>query len=243
MAALRPHAAYVLGFTPQILGIFFNGLVVLDRARRDAEGPLAERLQGYLQDWVPSRGPEVVQNVHLCEGLLAQVGQNVGEPPQSVEAFYEWSEKVNKATYQAAKETFDAAVDPDEKARLFRVRLAQDLGQQMGDIVHTANLAGLVQALLHDSPAHPALAEQAARFGQAQRQIIAQLEKVLTYTVGYDDIQAEVTRVLGILRQVPDAGATENHALVATKLAELPGSLGLERVERLFMDAPPKTAS
>jgi hypothetical protein len=236
MPALQAHAAYLLGFTPQILGIFFNGLLILDRARRGADGVLATRIDEHLETWVPSRGPEVVQNVHICEALLAQVGRSPGEPPQTIEAFYAWSENVNRETYQSAKASFDAAADPDEKTGLFRVRLAQDLGQQIGDVVHTMNLAGLVQALLSEGPGHAALSEQAVRFAQAQRQIVAALEKVLTYTVGYDDIQAEVQRVLGVLRQAPDCGATADHARVADALTEVPGALDVARVEKLFMD-------
>lgn len=235
MASLRPHAAYLLGFTPQLLGIFFNGVLILERTRRAAEGRLADRIAWYLEDWVPSRGPDVVQNVHLCESLLRDVGRDIGEPPQSVEAFYEWSERVNRQTYQAAKESFDAAEEPNEKAARFRVRLAQDIGQQVGDIVHTANLAGLVHALLHEAPDHDALAQQAARFAEAQKQIVLQLEKVLTYTVGYDDIQDEVKRILGIARQTLDAGAITDHATAAVKLGELPGQLDVARVEKLFM--------
>jgi hypothetical protein len=235
MASLRPHAAYLLGFTPQLLGIFFNGVLILERARRDAQGRLADRISWYLEDWVPSRGPDVVQNVHLCESLLREVGREIGEPPQSVEAFYEWSEKVNRETYQAAKETFDAALEPDEKAALFRVRLAQDIGQQVGDVVHTANLAGLVQALLHEAPDHEALNQQATRFGEAQKQIVVQLDKVLTYTLGYDDIQEEVKRILAVVREAPDAGTTTDHATAAVKLGELPGQLDVARVEKLFM--------
>jgi len=237
MAALRPHAAYLLGFTPQLLGIFFNGLLILERTKRVAEGTLADRITWYLEDWVPSRGPDVVQNVHLCEALLAEVGRETGEPPQSIDAFYEWSERVNRATYAAAKETFEAAIDPTEKAQLFRVRLAQDLGQQLGDVLHTTNLASLVQALLHEAPGHEALTEQAVRFGEAQKQIIKQLEKVLTYTVGYDDIQAEVNRLLAIVRTAPDAAAAADHALVAVQLGELPGTIDVGRVEKLFMSA------
>jgi hypothetical protein len=237
MASLRPHAAYLLGFTPQLLGIFFNGVLILERTRGVAEGRLADRITWYLEDWVPSRGPDVVQNVHLCESLLRDVGRDIGEPPQSVEAFYEWSERVNRNTYQAAKESFDAATDPNEKAALFRVRLAQDIGQQVGDVVHTANLAGLVHALLHEAPAHEALAQQATRFGQAQEQIILQLEKVLTYTVGYDDIQAEVKRILAIVKKAALAGASADHATAAVKLGELPGELDVARIEKLFMTA------
>jgi hypothetical protein len=237
MPSLRPHAAYLLGFTPQLLGIFFNGVLILERTRSAAQGRLADRITWYLEDWVPSRGPDVVQNVHLCESLLREAGREIGEPPQSVEAFYEWSERVNRETYQVAKASFDAAASAHEKEALFRVRLAQDVGQQVGDVVHTANLAGLVQALLHEAPDHEALTQQAIHFGEAQKQIVLQLEKVLTYTLGYDDIQDEVRRILAIVRRAPDAGTITDHATAAVKLGELPGELDVARVEKLFMSA------
>jgi hypothetical protein len=234
---LQAHQAYLLGFTPQLLGVFFNGLLVLERVRRTAQGQLANRVEWYLRDWVPSRGDDVVSNVHLVEGMLGAVGKTAGEPPQTIEAYYDWSERVNKATYQAAKAAFDVEADPVAKTARFRVRLAQDLGQQVGDIVHTVNLASLVQALLHDDPEHEFLRAQAGRLAESQRAIIAQLDKVLTYTAGYEDIQAEVRRLAAALRAGPDAGATENHALVATKLQALLPALDLTAVEKLFMTA------
>jgi hypothetical protein len=235
MGTLSAHHAYLLGFTPQLLGVFFNGLLVLERARRTAEGGLAEHIDGYLKDWVPSRGGDVVSNVHLVEALLGTAGKDVGEPPQTIEAFYAWSDRVNKATYQAAKETFDGETDTAKKTELFRVRLAQDLGQQMGDVVHTANIGSLVQALLQEAPDHELLAAQATRLGDAQRSIVGQLEKVLSYTEGYPDIQAEVKRVIAVLRAAPDAGAKEYHALVAVGLQETVQKLDLTAVEKLFM--------
>src|SRR5258708_38504298 len=106
MDPLKAHHAYLLGFTPQLLGIFFNGLLLLERVRRSATGALAERVDGYLEEWIPSRSADVVSNVHLVESLLGAVGKNAGEPPQTIEAFYEWSKRVNKATYDAAKAAF-----------------------------------------------------------------------------------------------------------------------------------------
>src|SRR5215831_11556995 len=111
MATLKAHHAYLLGFTPQLLGIFFNGLLLLERVRRAAEGALAERTGAYLEDWIPSRSADVVANVHLVESLLGTVGRDAGEPPQTIEEFYAWSERVNKATYDAAKAAFEESAD------------------------------------------------------------------------------------------------------------------------------------
>jgi hypothetical protein len=234
MATLKPHHAYLLGFTPQLLGIFFNGLLLLERVRRSAAGALAERVDGYLEDWIPSRSGDVVSNVHLVESMLSTVGKSPGEPPQTIEQFYEWSQRVNKATYDAAKTAFDESADPDPAAR-FRVRLAQDLGQQMGDIVQLANLGALVQELLEVGPDDALLAGQASRFGEAQRSIAQQLENVLNYTAGHDDIQAQVRRVLALLAAAPAAGSSEGHALAALGLAALASQLDLAAVEKLFM--------
>jgi hypothetical protein len=234
MATLKAHHAYLLGFTPQLLGIFFNGLLLLERVRRAADGALAERVDGYLGDWIPSRSSDVVSNVHLVESMLSAVGKNAGAPPQTIEEFYEWSQRVNKATYDAAKAAFENAIELDAAAR-FRVRLGQDLGQQMGDIVQLANLGALVQELLEVGPDDPLLNQQSGRFGEAQRSITQQLENVLNYTAGHDDIQAQVRRVLALLTAAPDAGAKEGHVVAALGLAALAGQLDLAAVEKLFM--------
>jgi len=228
MATLKAHHAYLLGFTPQLLGIFFNGLLLLERVKRAAAGALGERAGAYLDGWIPSRSGDVVSNVHLCESLLGTVGRDAGAPPQTIEEFYAWSERVNKQTYEAAKAAFEQGGD-------FRVRLAQDLGQQVGDVVQLANLGLLVQELLEVAPSDELLGAQARKLGEAQRGILAQLENTLGYTAGHDDIQAEVRRLVGLVKAAPDAGATAGHEGVAEGLAALAQKLDVGAVEKLFM--------
>lgn len=236
---LSAHHAYLLGFIPQALGIFFNGLLVLERVSRLAEGELVERVQAELRDWIPSRSGDVVHNVHLVEAMLATAGKEAGEPPQTIEEFHTWAERVNRATYQAAKETFEGEIDDAKKSQQFRVRLAQDLGQQIGEIVQLTGLGSLVQTLLATSPDNPLLRTQATRLGEAQTGIRDQLDNMLNYTAGHADIQAEVRRVLALLTTAPNAGSSSDHATTAARLGDLAGQLDLPALEQLFAGPGP----
>jgi hypothetical protein len=238
---LTAHQAYLLGFTPQLMGVFFNGLAVLEGARRTATGELAEKIDSLLSGWVEKRGPEVVKNVHLVEALLAAQGKKAPAPPQSVKEFYSWGDAVRTASYEAAKEQFDGESDVLKKTELFRVRLAHDLGEQMGDISHTYILASLVALLLADGVDHELLKQQDEVLHRSQIAALERMRKVLTYTAGYGDIQDEVKRVVGVLQGATTASAQAEAASRPATLAAVIPALDLARMERVFN--PPRPSS
>lgn len=231
------HHAYLLGFTPQILGVFWNGLAVLEVVQPAAQGALRARIDSMLELWVGVRGPDVVKQVHLVEALLRSAGRQPGEPPQSVRGYHQWAEDVRQQTYEVAREAFEAETDLHVKMELFRVRLAHDLGEQIGDLIHLYVLASLVKRLLGDEPGHAMLAAHAASLAEAQNMAMERLARVRTYAAGFDDIVRESERVLEALRAGPRIDES-NHAETAGALGDIVKTLELERVEELFRSRP-----
>ncbi len=219
---LSAHHAYLLGFTPQVAGLFWSGLAVLETAG-----------VGGNTEWSQARAPEIARQTRLVEELLRLAGGEPKPMPRSMAAFQSWAEDVREQTYQMAKKAYDEEDELAAKTLRFRVRLAHDLGEQMGDLVHLYLLASLVQTLRVKSPWHPVLDGHAATLARARDQAIERVGRVAGYAGGFDDVAAEAERIAGLVREGPRADIA-----TADELAAMVAALELARVEALFTSPP-----
>jgi hypothetical protein len=219
---LTAHQAYLLGFTPQVLGVFFDGLAVLEAVKPSE-----------VDAWVHARGSDVIAGVRLVETLLRQADREPGDPPASPRGYHHWVGDVRDKAYHAAREAFEAEEEIAAKTARFRVRLAHDLGEQLGEIVHLYVIASLVRGLLEEDPGAARLASHASALGAAQDAAAARLERVGGYAGAEEDIRAEAARVVAALRDGPRLDASS-----ATEISAMLPALELARIEDLFRSPP-----
>lgn len=218
---LNAHEAYLLGLTPGIVGAFYDGMAILE-ATKPAE----------LEVWVGTRGKDLARQIHLVDELLRRLHLEPGDPPLTMLAYHEWAEETRDRAALATRVAYDNEEELGAKAALLRVRLALDVGEQLGELVHLHVVASLAQGILGEQPGATWLLGHARGLGRAQDAAIERLERVVGYAE--DDVRAEVERLLAVLRVGPRADAGGDHGAAARALGGLVAALDLPRVEALF---------
>lgn len=160
---ISPHDAFLLGYTPMLVGIYFNGVELLATAGHGATGALAKRVAERAAAF-SARKPGIIDNVRLVEQLLPRAGVAVPPPPRLPAEFHPWSQDL----FQQAHHALAGAQDAQPAA-------AHLLGFVLGDAMLTLNVAVLVHDLLDADPEHAWLQAQAAALADQHDKIRRQL--------------------------------------------------------------------
>jgi hypothetical protein len=184
------RAAFVLGYTVEIVGIHFRVADLLAEAERTPEPALRERV---VREWeqVKKRGPNTVANVRRAEAL---VGGAPPAPPRSGPEYDAW-----------------------EKAMIARAPAGAgfEIGRRVGDAMQTLNLQWLAETLRALAPSSKWLADQCARLAELRLAASAALGESASRTDG--EARATIERLALVLRGpgVPPSAADTQAAITA----------------------------
>ncbi len=141
-----PQVLFLVGYIPQIIGVYFSLVELLDAARSDANDALTAALQR-LETALGERRSSTVQNVTRLHSLLEQADIVVPGHPRTPDDFYTMRE--------AVMDEVSTALEKDvERETVFL------LGWVLGDATWTLNLLSQIRLFRALQPSHPLLLEQ-----------------------------------------------------------------------------------
>lgn len=168
--------AYMLGYYPNIIGVHFNGLEILWRARQTATGPLFARIEVLLEKR-PIQAPDVIAQVQKTENILQDIGLPVDPSPQEAKEYYHWAERI--ANQVEKHLTLLSQNESAEKQLQALVRLwAHSVGLRISDCLHNLHLAVIVRHLLGSGNKEPFLQKQLEELATMHTQSLEQLRTV-----------------------------------------------------------------
>jgi hypothetical protein len=208
------HDAFILGYTPPLIGIYFNGVELLTAADKGANPELARRIEERIQAF-ESRQASVMGNVRLVQTLLAKHGLKVESPPRVPEEFHSWCKQIFAQVHTAL-----SGPEQIEGAALHL------FGFIFGDASLTLNLGAFVHLFLDASPEHAFLLEQAQALSLSQEKVEKQLTQALSLPALAKSTQEAAQPAPAILAAAPRIGGGGEHAARVNQLLESLNQLG-----------------
>jgi hypothetical protein len=136
----RPADAFGAGFAPQVAGLYFNGLILLDEMGRGAEGRLAT-LVGEERERVVGRREAALARMEETDDRLARLGARPVSRPDGAGEYTTWTE----AIFDTVRDVM-ASDSPEAVAHL--------LGWVLGEAIATLDVVAILSRLREIEPEH-----------------------------------------------------------------------------------------
>src|ERR1700712_1388677 len=141
-----PQTLFLLGYLPNLIGVFFNSVELLDNTWPEVDETLAERLDEFEAE-LSEQQVDTVTNVRRLAALLSEVGIPAVEPPETADKYPDFRAEVCERVSAVVEPT-----SPEDVAFL--------LGWVAGDACLTLNLLSISYHFLAIQPEHPFLQSQ-----------------------------------------------------------------------------------
>ncbi len=137
--------AYILGYYPQLIGIYFNSMLIFEKARPLAAADLEARIESLMAQ-SPSKATETVAYVRLVETALQSLGFTKISPPHLPEEYFLWAEQIMLKLQNLL--THYPHFSQEQQLLLDAKKWVYSFAMMLGDITHTLQLLALVHYLL-----------------------------------------------------------------------------------------------
>lgn len=193
-----PQTLFLLGYLPNIVGVFFYSIELLIGARSAADAALAARLAQFEAELGERRG-NTIANVRRLTTLLAEAGIPAGEPPRVPAEYHDYRAEVC--------ERVTAHLEPNSLGDV-----AFLLGWVLGDACLTLNLLSISSHFLAIEPDNSFLQSQLAPLKQSLAELVLRLEALSVHPALSAPAQLEARLSHAVLQSAVERPAPEPRA-------------------------------